>query len=936
MKQISKTIFVSAVAGMAFATAGAQMLPDSAEVNVAFRSVKQSELMGGVSAVDMESLIEKDYTDYSLTNMEDFIGGYNGEIWGMGEALVLVDGVPRDANNILPTEIATITFLKSAQAVVLYGSRGAKGVILITTKRGNTEGLQVSVRGNATLNVPKRYPNYLESAEYMTLYNEALANDGLNPVFSQEDIYHYASGENPYRYPNTDFFSNDYIKKNYMKYEGVAEFRGGGKFAQFYANVGLYNVEDLMNFGEGKKNHTTRLNVRGNIDLRLNDWITGWVNTSATFYDARGDRSDFWAQSSRLRPTNPGSAPLVPLIPIDYIGDGDAAYTYINNSPYVIGGKYLLGGTQLYQTNPFAAMYAAGWSKFTSRQLQFDAGIKLDLSRITEGLGFRIMYGVDYSNTYNTSIANDYRTYEATWDNALGKDMITALTPYNLDKRNATQNISGSSERQIMAFNAYFDYKRTFAEKHNLYAMLLANGYQQTNSGSYHRVSNTNLGLTATYNYDQRYYVEFSGAEVYSTKLPDGNRTAFSPTASAAWRISQESFIKDNPSMNWINELKLSAGYSVINQDLDIENYYMYQDIFTATGAWWGWSEVNNAMQTTDYRRGGNKDLTFVKRKEVTVSLQGAFFDNTLNLQADFFQSHKDGQLCIPSTVFPSYFQTYWPESDMRPYINYNNTRYTGFDWGINYFKDFGNDVSFGMGFNGMYVTSKNTRWDENVEYDWLRTEGALGSAMRGYECLGFFQSEEEIANSAVINKNTKPGDLKYKDQNGDGVIDGKDNVVIGNWASPWTLGVNLSIGYKGFTLFAAGHARIGGNGLKSNDGAWVYGDRKYTSIVRGRWTPKTADKATYPRLTTQGGELNFVTSDFWMYSTDAFFVDKIQLTYDFPQRWFDHKFVKGLQLYVYGANLCGFYREERKYQETNIGSAPQCRNYNFGVKVDF
>ena len=927
---------------MAAVAASAQQMPDSAKVNVAFRQVEQSQLMGGVTAVDVENLEQKDYTTYSLDNMQSLVGGYNGQLWNMGEALVLVDGVARDANNILPTEIANITFMKSAQAVVLYGSRASKGVILITTKRGNDTGLQVSVRGNASLFVPKSYPEYLGSAEYMTLYNEARVNDGLTPSFSEEDIYHYSTGENPYRYPNTNFFSKDYLKKNYQKYEGVAEFRGGGKFAKFYANVGIYNVGDLMNFGQGKKNSTTRLNVRGNIDLTLNDWISGWINTSATFYDAKSDNSGFWSASATMRPTNPGSAPLVPLIPISYIGEGDAAQTLVNNSNYIVDGKYILGGTQLYSTNPFAAMYAAGWSKWTSRQFQFDAGINIDLSRLTPGLRFRTQYAVDYATSYTTSINNEYATYEATWDNALGKDYISTLTKYNIDKRTATQNVSGSAERQTMTFNALFDYTRTFADVHNLYAMIVANGYQITTAGQYHRTSNTNLGINLSYNYKNRYYVEFSGAEVWSSKLPEGNRAAFSPTGSIGWRISQEDFMKD---ATWVDELKLSAGYASVNEDLDIENYYMYQEIFTATGTWWGWSETNNAMQTTDFRRGGNNKLTYVKRNEFTVSLNSSFLGGRIKLYADYFNTKFSGQLTIPSSIFPSYFQTYYPESDMRPYYNYNDTKRWGFDWGLTLANKF-DQVDLSLGFYGLYSKAKNTKWNENVEYDWLKVEGADASALRGYKCIGYWNSEEEIAAAqasenfgkgkpAVVNANTKPGDLKYVDQNGDGVIDAKDRVVLGTWSSPLTLGLNLQVAYKGFTLFVAGSGRFGGQGIKNNSYMWVYGDSKYSDVVRGRWTPETAATATYPRLTTQGGELNFVTSDYWMYNTDAFFLDKVQLTYDFPKKWFDGKFVKGLQAYIYGSSLATI-SKERKYIELNVGSAPQCRTYNFGVKVDF
>lgn len=933
MKQIYKIFTIGALALLPTGVALADELLDSTKVNVAFRTVEDMNLLGGVSAVNVEKLAEKDYTTYSLSEMQALVGGYNGQLWNQGEALVLVDGVPRDANNILPSEIAQITFMKSAQAVVLYGSRGAHGVILITTKRGNEQGLQVSVRGNAQLFVPKSYPKYLGSAEYATLYNEALANDGITtPAFTQEDIYNYSAKTNPFRYPDINFFSEDYLKKNYMRYDATAEFRGGGKFAKYYANVGLYNNTDLIKFGEGKDNHTTRLNVRGNIDLTLNDWISGWVNTSASFYDDRKDRSDFWAESAKLRPTNPGADPLVPLIPISAIDPSDKdSWTYINNSNYVVGGKYLLGGTQQYATNPFAGMYAAGHNKYTSRQFQFDLGLNIDLARILQGLSFRAQYAVDYSTSYNTAIINDYATYKATWDNALGHDMISSLTKYNLDKRTATQTVSDSKDRQTITFNANFAYNRVFDDVHNVHAMLLANGYQVTTSGEYHRISNANLGLNLEYDYMNKYYAQFSAAAVHSAKLAPGHRNAFSPTASLGWRISQEDWFENS---EWLNDLKLTASYGILNQDIDIEKYYMYADIFTSTGAYWGWSETNNAMQSTESKRGGNPDLGFVKRKEFNIGLNSTLFDGLIRLNANFFNIDTNDQLTIASSTYPNYFQTYWPESDLRPYINYNNQRRTGFDFGVNVFKEVG-EVALGLGVNGMYNKTKNLRINETVEYDWLRQTGAPVDALRGYECLGFFADENDVANSAKINNNTRPGDLKYRDQNGDGVIDSKDMVVLGKWSAPFIMGLNFTAKWRNFTLFVAGTGNWGGKAFKNGPYNWVYGDVKYSEVVRGRWTPETASTATYPRLTTQGGELNFVNSDFWMYSTDAFYLDKVQLTYDLPSSLFRDKFVKGLQVYVNGNSLATI-SKERKQLERNVGASPQCRVYTLGVKVDF
>lgn len=901
----------------------------ASQVNVAFRTVNEADLMGGVSTVNMIEQAKKDYTTYSLDGMDALVGGYNGQLWNQGEALVLVDGVPRDANNVLPTEIEQITFLKAASAVVLYGSRAAKGVILITTKHGRNDGLNVSVRGNASLYVPKSYPKYLGSAAYMELYNEALQNDGKAAVYSEDDIYHYASNENPYRYPNINFFDSQYIKKTYQRYDGTAEFSGGGRLAHFYANIGLSNVGSLMNFGEGKDNHTTRLNVRGNIDLRLNDWIDGYVNANATFYDARNDNSNFWSESATMRPTS--QYPLVPFIPISYVEEADAVtLKTIKNSNYIIDGKYFLGGTQSQQTNPFAAMYAAGYNKYTSRQMQFDMGMNFDLNSLVKGLKLKTKFAVDYHTQYNTSINNEYAVYEAKWNNYCGEDLITSITKYGTDKRTGTQNLSDSHDKQLILMQAQLDYDRSFGD-HNLNATLLAHGYQISEDGKYHRTSNANLGLQLAYNYAHTYYADLSMAAIHSAKLAEGHREAISPVVSLGWRLKNESFLRN---VKAVDDLKLTASYGIINQDLDIEKYYMYDYVFTATGTWWGWNEVANSMQTSDSQQGSNYNLGFIKRKEFRAGLTGSLWEGALKFDANFFTTSTNGLLTTASTIYPSYFQTYWPVSTFLANTNYNNQRRTGVDLTLNVHQKFGEfDTNFGV--SAMYYTSKNTKWDENVEYDWLKAEGQSIEAMRGYECLGFFKDADDVANSAKINNNTKPGDLKYKDQNGDGIIDSKDQVVIGKWTAPFQMGVHFTVKYKDFTLFAQGSGTFGGNGLKNGKDTWVYGDGKYSDVVLNRWTPETASTATYPRLTTESGDLNFVASDFWKYSTSAFRLNKVQLTYDLPQSIFaGDSFVKGVSVYVSGSNLLTI-AKERKYMELNVGTAPQTRMYNLGVKVN-
>jgi hypothetical protein len=234
-----------------------------------------------------------------------------------------------------------------------------------------------------------------------------------------------------------------------------------------------------------------------------------------------------------------------------------------------------------------------------------------------------------------------------------------------------------------------------------------------------------------------------------------------------------------------------------------------------------------------------------------------------------------------------------------------------------------------------MYVTNKNSRVSELVEYDWQKSEGARIDAIRGYQCLGFFADEADIAANATVNDKTKPGDLKYKDQNRDGKIDSKDRVVLGHWNPDFYLGFHFTAKYKGFTFFMNWTGDFGGMGLKNNEYAWCYGERKYSDMALGRWTPETANSATYPRLTASNSDLSFVDSDFWTFKTSALRLNKVQFTYDFPANMFAGKWINGLSVYVSGNSLLTI-AKERKYMETNVGSAPQTRSYNLGVKVNF
>ena len=984
MKNIKTNIFLFAMLAASPMMVNAQTTADAdstvakKKVHVAFRDKDADQLLGGISYVDMEELAKKDYTMGSLDDMMALVGGWTGgNLWGQENnstyissinktvdlldtndngnlPLVIIDGVKRPSNNVLPSEIEQITFLKGAQAVILYGSKAAKGAILITTKRSHVDGLQINANANTGFYFAKEFPEYLGSAEYMTLYNEACLNDQLptGARYSQQDIYNHASGANPYRYPNVNYYSDEYIRKAYNRSEGTLEIQGGGTRAHFYTNINYYRLEDLLNFGNAKDNYTDRFSVRGNVDLVVNKFIKGWANASATFYNANKNKGNFWNDAANMRPNFPENA--APLIDINCIDpNASKALATLGKSLNLLDGRYFPGGTKSTQTNAIADCYFGGKTKAVSRQFQFDAGIDYDMNFLTKGLSFKTLFSIDYAASYDLSYDNKYAVFIPTWSNYNAKDQIVALEQQNDEVVTGKMTMSNSKYRQTISWNGHFDYDRTFADKHHVSGMLLANMFTTTRSGEYHRYANANLGLQADYDYMGRYFFEMGLAGVHSARLPEGNREALSHSFTFGWNIAKEKFMK----AKFVDDLMVSASFSNLNEDIDVymgeKYFYLYEAKWKQEGSGYTWNETlstNRTFSTT----GNNPALDFIHRKEFSFTLRGSFFNKLISAELTYFNTDMDGFIIPNPSQFPSYLSDGLSGSSFKPAINNNVQNRKGLDFSIKAQKQFGK-VHAELGVVGTYLTTKWKTYDETIDptAPHKHTEGQALDALWGYNCLGFYTADDfDISTTAegktkytlkaglpesALNGNTnlQPGDLKYEDVNGDNKIDSKDQVVLGKsgtYGSPLTLGVNLTLKYKNWTLFMLGDGQFGAKAFKNNSYYFMTGDNKYSVNVRGRWTPETAETATHPRLTTQSTS-NGEGSTFWLYSTDRFNLRKVQLTYDFPAEMFKGKWVKALSVYINGNDLLTI-SKERKLMETSVGSAPQTRFYNIGARV--
>jgi hypothetical protein len=541
-----------------------------------------------------------------------------------------------------------------------------------------------------------------------------------------------------------------------------------------------------------------------------------------------------------------------------------------------------------------------------------------------------------------------------TWSNYNSQDAIVALTQQNDEVVTGTMTMSDTKYRQTISWNGHFDYEHTFADKHHVTGLLLANMYTTTASGQYHRYANANLGLQAGYDYMGRYFADISLAGVHSARLPEGNREAISHSFTLGWNLAKEKFMEGS----FVDDLMISASYSNLNEDIDVymssdtNNFYLYEASWDITGGSFGWNEGVTTDRTFS-KAGSNPALDFIHRKEFAVSLRGSFFNKLISTELTYFTTKMDGFIIQNPTTFPSYLSGGLSSSSFKPALNNNIQNRKGLDFSIKAHKKFG-QVDAQLGVVGTYLTTEWEKYDEIVDQEapYQNTEGRPLDVIWGYNCLGFYTYDDFDVTTTTDGKtkytlkaglptsslngssNLRPGDLKYEDVNGDGKITTKDRVELGKWGTygaPLTLGVNLTLKYKNWTLFMAGNGQFGAKGMKNGSYYFMSGDAKYSVNARGRWTPETAETATHPRLTTMS-TANGEASTFWLYSTDRFNLSKVQLTYDFPQEMMG-KIVKALSVYVNGNDLLTI-SGERKLMETSVGYAPQTRFYNLGVKV--
>lgn len=893
-------------------------------VNIPFGKTTRKEVVGALSVVNPGEFLRYDNVQSVrqglLARVPGLLGSSN--IRGLGNAIFVIDGIPRDPSNITLEEIEQITVLKDANAGFLYGVQANNGVILITTKRGEASKRKINFALEKGISTPIALPKYLNSADYMTLYDEALENDGLDEKYGSALIANYASGSNPYQYPSVDYYSSEFLNKMLPFTRFVGEFSGGNEITQYYANLGWQGRGSLYKLGEGKDARSDRLNLRANIDIKITDFLKSTIDAAILFNINKGPNGNFWSDAATLQPQY-----YSPLLPVSSVAsDAEMIDGASLETATIINGGYILGGTTQYTNNVYGNMLLAGYNQIINRTASFNQGNEFDLKSIIEGLKFKTFITFDIYNTFNQSVSNLYAVYEPVWEG----NQIISLAKKGKDQSTGVQNLSGVDLTRRIGAYGMLDYQKTFSDAHSIKGTFLAYFDRVRVVDVINDDKHAHLGLRLSYDYAKKYFIDFSSALVNSTKLAEGNRGGFSPSLGLAWVISEEDFLSG---LGFVDYLKLRASAGIINTDVEILNpggsdYYLYESTITTGYPRLYWNDGVRSLTQSIVERAANPNLTFEKVKNLNLGFEAYLMDKSLYLDANLFTTRKSG-LVIQKSTLPLYLGSY------IPWENYNENGYSGGELGLVWSKSLG-EITMDLGANFLYATSKVIKRDEIWEYDYQYREGNPVDAIYGLEAVGLFANPGDVTDSpSQMFGEVKQGDIKYVNQNDDKIIDENDIVKIGNSQPRFSYGLHLNLKYRDFNLFAIGNGQAGSDGMYSGDYFWIQGDNKYSEEALNRWTPETASSATYPRLTSKSSANNYRTSTFWLYKDNYFQLNRVQLTYDVLRSFANKIFMKDLCVYLRGDNLVRLSKDSEKRQ-LQIGGEPLYRSYALGVRMMF
>ena len=912
-------------------------------VKVAFGSQKKESVIGAISGINADEL------KVPVGNLSSAIAGkiagavvlqrsaepgQGADFWIRGissfgannKPLILVDGIERSMDLVDPEDIQSFSILKDATATALYGVRGANGIVLITTKRGAESKPKVSAKVEYGFTNPVKIPDMANAEQWIDFYNDITLDSENRVAIQPYQKAQYLNGSDPDLYPNVDWVHTMFKDQASTTRVNVSV-SGGTPSVRYYVGGSFYTEGSILNVQDADTYDAnmryTKYNFRANVDINITkstELSLSLANLYSTKNRPGASLNDLYWKTMRMTPIG---------TPLEF-SDGTLAIPQ-------------------HADNPWWLMNYTGYSQDFSNTSQSLISLTQDFSDIiTPGLKANVKFAWDAATGTTLDRKKSPAGFYATGRDEDGELILIQKNPGSSDYMTLGKSIWSN---RSTALEASVTYDRTFNRVHFVSAMFNFNMRSYTNNWADDYIAafpnkNTGIAGRATYNYDNRYFVEFNfgynGSENFSPK----NRFGFFPSYAIGYIISNEKFWE--PLTPVVNLLKFKASYGEIGNDQIGGNrrFAFNTTMINSHGFNWGTTPTHGNVRTGGIATGipGNDDVSWETAIKKNIGVELKFFNSALSINADYFYEKRSGiyilQESVPTVV----------GNNVKQYVNLGRMRNQGVDMSAEFNKQFGD---WFISARGTFTYNRNSKvYDDKPTPVWgyLSEAGFPYLQDRGLIALGLFESEEDIANSPrqTFGSIVRPGDIKYKDINGDNIIDSNDKVAIGYSQIPEiSYGFGVSAQWKGIDLsvFFQGVGHI--TRMLSGTSFWGAGGSDmltvgqiFEEVALNRWTLDNPDpNAMYPRLATSKVENNQQASTYWQRDCSFIRLKNAEVGYTFPKKWFAKAGISNVRLYVSGNNLLTFSKFklwDPELESVNGEKYPQMRTVAVGLNVNF
>lgn len=837
---------------------------------------------------------------------------------GNAAPLVLVDGVERPFSRIDPNEVESISVLKDAASTAVYGIRGANGVILVTTLKGKEGPAKVSYSGNYALQVPTRLPEFLNGYDFSVLQVEAQLNDNptVTPMFSKAELEIFKDGSDPLFYPDIDWLKF-MMHDNAPQQQHNVNISGGTSVAKYFVSLGYLGQEGLWKQFVKEYNNNDlykKFNFRSNLELDISKTTKANVQIGG-----------FTSNRS-----SPGGSPFLDIL---------AAAT--NGTAGMWEGKFVT----LARANGRNALgtFFDGFDRYSNSVLNLNVGLKQKFDFLLKGLSGRVMGAYDSEYGQSRGFSRSYARYAAEKVDVNGDGILDPILRQAGEDGVLNDPSESFSRSKRVYLESALEYNNTFG-KHAVSGLLLYTQRKQF----YHSLSYPGIPLgyqdfvtRFTYNYAQKYMLEFNMGRNGSENFPVNSRFGWFPAVSAGWVVTNEPFVKKAIGENFLSYLKLRSSYGFVGNDRMGSLRFMYfpSEYLGGGGAIFGDDPVSRSGLYEG--KLGNPNVTWEKSLKQNYAAEFRFFKNKLSLNIDYFREERSNILTARRTV-PIHVAAVLQDA-----YNIGRVKNGGYEIELGW-SDMIGKTSYYLRGNYSFARNKILFMDEayNTQYPLLNQTNQRVGEVFGYKFMGFFNSQDDINKwPRQFNMNQRPGDVKYADLTGDGIVDVNDRSPIMNPSFP-----EINYGFSGgFTyknldvsfLFQGAANMSMSLGFNALLPFSAYGSAM--GFIKDRWyagSPDNNANAKIPRLTLNYADLtNYYNSSLWIRDASYLRLRNVQVAYNLKGSFLNKIGANSLRLFVSGQNLLTF--DTLKFIDPeNVASGsmtyPQLKVFNFGVNLQF